>query len=156
MFNRPPKYDYAKIISVGMPFLYEAGKKVLSRKMPRWDYNSASVGWIDHGKTGLLYEAEVLSIQDDSVLFHLSSTGGNNYIVPLSKNASMNRGAIFNPYQWEWDGFFQPDGGWDQYLPVSQKKICGCGAEGLARITGQPVTGHGVTCEKWSPNPYQG
>ncbi len=157
-----PKYDYERLINVGMPFVYEVGKKGLLSKLPRWDYNGSSGGWYDKGKTGILCEAEVLAIQDGTVIFIMPETRNvsligsysQEYVIPLN-NQNQVRGKFFHPYQWEWDGFFQPDGGWEQYLPVSQRKECGCGAEGLARITGQPVTGHGVMCQKWEPNPYQ-
>ncbi len=153
----PRKYNYEKILSVGMPFLYEEGKRHPRGKYyPRWDFNS-SAGYIDYGKTGLLYEAEVIAIQDGKAIFAIMKLPGVNYQIPVSPLAPNGYGKIYNPYQWEWDGFFEPDGGWAQYLPVSAgTKICGCGAEAFARLTNTPVSGHGTYCEKWSRNPYQG
>lgn len=158
----PPKYNYSSLISVGMPFVYEVGHKKLLQKMPRWDYLANQVGWIDHGKTGLLADAEVLAIQDDLVIFvlfqgrqpSLGTNGTPQYVVPLN-NKNPTRGMIYHPYQWEWDGFFQPDGGWEQYLPLKEKKVCSCGSEAYAKLTNTPVSGHGTYCQKWQPNPYQ-
>lgn len=162
MFPSFPKYDYEKLISVGMSFKYEIGQKTLLTKFPRWTYYDQHIGWVDEGKTGLTADAEVLAIQDNVAIFVLfqarSITGLSNqsqqYGIPLN-NKNIIRGKVFNPFQWEWDGFIKPDGGWEIYVPVKEVKICSCGAEGYAKATRTPVSGHGAYCQKWEPNPYQ-
>ena len=147
-------YDYESLLKVGQIFSYEEGAITTPPKMPRWNYKGG-IGWIDNGRSGSFCLSEIISLQDDTVIFSLYDVPLHNYIIPLSKNTPQGRGAIYDPLQWTWDGFFAPQDGWESLVPIVKQKICSCGAEAFARLTNQPVTGHGFRCEKWTKNPYQ-
>ena len=149
-------FDYEKILTVGMPLLYEVGRNC--GWSPRWNWNPTVV-WADLGSGGMYAEAEVLSIYKDTMCVNLPKLHGvslkDKINIPMSDKAVIGAKA-YHPMQWEWDGFFKPDPDWKSYAPVKPRKQCSCGAEAFARHTNQPVTGHGLNCQKWEPNPYTG
>jgi hypothetical protein len=159
---KPRKYDYEKILTVGMPMVYEVAAKQpqtvnTTFGMPRWNYKNQTIGWFDQGYTKIMYEAEILSLQAGLMTLVLTQAfydGGRQprYIVPIDRDADVRSG-IYNPHQWEWDGFFQPDGGWEQYAPIVPK--CECGAEAYARLTNTPVGMHSDFCKLYTRNPYR-
>ncbi len=143
-----------RVARPGIYWIYEIGAKITYPNAPRWGWNLAT-GWMDRGYTGLVRLAEVLTIQDGAMLLHLHDVVlpiNQKFFVPIENTFGI--GHIYKPEQWDYPGFFQPDGGWEYFAPQAPTKICSCGAEAYAKLTNSPVSGHGVYCQMWEKNPY--
>ena len=142
--------DFSKFIEEGMVLLYEVRPD--GSKNPRWDTKPGATGLQDYGYTDEYAPAYVELVANQKAARTKKGPLVDNWAAYL-RLASGDLAEIcypghvrYDPNQWNLPGYYQPVGGWGQYLNDKGILECTCGAVGWAKATNQPVPGHGPLC----------